>query len=414
MLKPRPLKGPFGHHYLIYRNRDGAAPRSVKPLKFMSSDGARMLLRQLHVSDSYWLQLAQDLGEMAPLRGHQRDCLQVICNSLASGRLRLYEVRLPDDHLHADQKAVVSHRHGDQYLFTPASFALTQAQRPYRFQSIMEVHQLLHDLAPNLEQLESLASTLKLAPSLKGLSYTQLIDLLADALIDETIVLYVQPSFKGPSSSSAVEGSTSMPGNRAVPLAPPTMSSEQANRLASTKSSSTGIDGSKSSEKVAVPTLEEIALAKSEGISSEHIHARTKLSRHFLKSNGFTESQIANAIGDEDAGIEGGVDLSKPVEVINFPPPEQMTQYVKSHGFPGNWFDPQGNQTPDALGLSDEGRTLTSFKMPSSQGLLSHSKPIVDNWTSPGVSVSTTGGGKQLLVNDETKKSVISLNKIGM
>jgi hypothetical protein len=108
------------------------------------------------------------------------------------------------------------------------------------------------------------------------------------------------------------------------------------------------------------------------------------------------------------------VDLSKPVEVINFPPPEQMTQYVKSHGFPGNWFDPQGNQTPDALGLSGEGRTLTSFKMPSSQGLLSHSKPIVDNWTSPGVSVSTTGGGKQLLVNDETKKSVISLNKIGM
>jgi hypothetical protein len=297
MLKPRPIKGHFGHHYLIYRNRDGAAPRSVKPLKFVSSDGARTLLRQLHVSHSYWQQLAQDLGEMAPLRGHQRDCLQVICNSLASGRLRLYEVRLPDDHLHADQKAVVSHRHGDQYVFTPASFALTQAQRPYRFQSIMEVHQLLHDLAPNLEQLESLASTLKLAPSPKGLSYTQLIDLLADALIDETIVLYVQPSFKGPSSSSAVEGSTSMPGNRAVPLAPPTMSSEQANRLASTKSSSTGIDGSKSSEKVAVPTLEEIALAKSEGISSEHIHARTKLSRHFLKSNGFTESQIANAIG---------------------------------------------------------------------------------------------------------------------
>lgn len=221
MLKPRPLKGPFGHHYLIYRNRDGAAPRSVKPLKFMSSDGARTLLRKLHVSDSYWLQLAQDLGEMAPLRGHQRDCLQVICNSLASGRLRLYEVRLPDDHLHADQKAVVSHRHGDQYLFTPASFALTQAQRPYRFQSIMEVHQLLHDLAPNLEQLESLASTLKLAPSPKSLSYTQLIDLLAEALIDETIVLYVQSSFKRPSSSSAVEGSTSMPGNRVVPLAPP-------------------------------------------------------------------------------------------------------------------------------------------------------------------------------------------------
>lgn len=227
MLKPRPIKGPFGHHYLIYRNRDGAVPRSVKPLKFMSADGARTLLRQLHVSHSYWQQLVQDLGEMAPLRGHQRDCLQVICNSLASGRLRLYEVRLPDDHLHADKKAAIPHRHGDQYLFTPASFALTHPQRPYGFQSIMEVHQLLHDLAPNLEQLESLASTLKLASSPKGLSYSQLIELLADALIDETLVLYVQSSFKRPSRSGSAESSAAMPGNRPVPLAPPSPPAKQ-------------------------------------------------------------------------------------------------------------------------------------------------------------------------------------------
>jgi hypothetical protein len=414
MLKPRPLKGPFGHHYLIYRNRDGAVPRSMKPLKFTSSDGARTLLRQLHVSHSYWQLLAQDLDEMAPLCGHQRDYLQVICNSLASGRLRLYGIRLPDDHLHAGNKAVIPHRHGDQYLFTPASFALTQAQRPYRFQSIVEVHQLLHDLAPNLEQLESLASTLKLAHSTQGLSYTQLIELLAEALTDETVVLYVQSSFKRCGNSGSAESSATMPGNRPVPLAPPTVASEKASGLTSTTSSNTGIDGSKGGEKVAAPTLEEIALAKSEGASREHIQARTKLSRYFLKSNGFTESQIANAIGDEGAGIEGGVDLTKPIEVMYFPPPEQMTQYVKSHGFPGNWFDPQGNQTPDALGLSGEGRTLKPFNMPSSQGLLSYSKPIVDNWTNPGVSVSTAGGGKQLLVNDDTKKSVITLNKIGM
>lgn len=227
MLKPRPLKGPFGHHYLIYRNRDGAVPRSMKPLKFTSSDGARTLLRQLHVSHSYWQLLAQDLDEMAPLCGHQRDYLQVICNSLASGRLRLYGIRLPDDHLHAGNKAVIPHRHGDQYLFTPASFALTQAQRPYRFQSIVEVHQILHDLAPNLEQLESLASTLKLAHSTQGLSYTQLIELLAEALTDETVVLYVQSSFKRCGNSGSAESSATMPGNRPVPLAPPSPPAKQ-------------------------------------------------------------------------------------------------------------------------------------------------------------------------------------------
>lgn len=138
------------------------------------------------------------------------------------------------------------------------------------------------------------------------------------------------------------------------------------------------------------------------------------MSRFFSQSNGFSETQIATAIGDEATGIDGGVDLTKPVEIMNFPPPESMTQYVNSHGFPGNWFDPLGNQTPDALGLNGYGRKLTSFKVPTGQGLLSHSKPIVDNWTNPLDPVSTRGGGKQLFINDNTKKSIISLNKVGM
>src|SRR5690606_6780279 len=100
------------------------------------------------------------------------------------------------------------------------------------------------------------------------------------------------------------------------------------------------------------PTAEEIAIAKSEGNSNVHIQARGKVSRYFLQSNGFSETQIATAIGDEATGIDGGVDLTKPVEIMNFPPSESMTQYVNSHGFPGNWFDPLGNQTPDALGLN--------------------------------------------------------------
>ncbi|SNY58972.1 toxin 46 [Arsukibacterium tuosuense] len=150
-----------------------------------------------------------------------------------------------------------------------------------------------------------------------------------------------------------------------------------------------------------------------EGTTSSHLQAREKVSRYFLEQHGFSESQIANAIGDEEAKIEGGVDLTKPLEVIHFPPPDEMTQYVKSHGFPGNWFDPTSSQTPDELGLSGEGRTLTSFRVPPGNGLQSHSKPIIDDWTNPANPVNTAGGGKQLFVNDETKKAVITLNEIG-
>lgn len=161
------------------------------------------------------------------------------------------------------------------------------------------------------------------------------------------------------------------------------------------------------------PTTQEIQLAKSEGSTPAHIAAREKVARIYLKENEFSETQIADALGSADGSRSGGVDLTKPLSVISFPPPEKMTQYVMPHAFPGNWFDPKGNQTPDALGISAKGRTKADFLMPKGTGLSSHSKPIIDTWTTPGNSVSTNGGGIQLFINDRLRKDIITLNKIG-
>lgn len=185
-----PLKSPFGQHYHLHSNRDGAVPRSLKPLKFMSTSSARTFLRQLRTTEGYWQLLARALGEMAPLRGHQRDHLQIICNNLINGRLRIYQTPAPNHSL-APGAATLSHRDGDEYHFAPATYALTRAQKPSRFHSLAEVHQLLHDLAPNLEQLQSLITDLQLAPASQSLSYTQLMDVLAEAMADEVVVLYI-------------------------------------------------------------------------------------------------------------------------------------------------------------------------------------------------------------------------------
>ena len=45
--------------------------------------------------------------------------------------------------------------------------------------------------------------------------------------------------------------------------------------------------------------------------------------------------------------------------------------------------------------------------MPKGDGLLSRSRPIIDDWTVPGQSVQTTGGGIQLFVNNQVKDNVI-------
>lgn len=161
------------------------------------------------------------------------------------------------------------------------------------------------------------------------------------------------------------------------------------------------------------PSNKEIVLAKSNGNAPEQALARDKVARHYLENNGFSDKQISDALGSPDGDRSGGIDLTNPLSIIVFPPPEKMTQHVMPHGFPGNWFDPKGDQTPDSLGINPENRKKTDFIMPQGTGLLSHSKPIIDTWTNPDNPISTNGGGMQVFVNDALKKELISLNNIG-
>jgi len=170
-----------------------------------------------------------------------------------------------------------------------------------------------------------------------------------------------------------------------------------------------GSHDDKNKHKTLKPTPEEVELAKSKGSTPEHIAARDKVARHYLENNGFTEGQIDNALGSASDGVIGGVDLSQPLEVVSFPPPDTMTQYVKSHGHPGNWFDPLSNQSPDSLGLNGDTRSLKAFKVPEGTGLQSYAKPVLDDWTVPANPVKTSGGGIQLLVNNSVKNSTIGL-----
>jgi len=156
------------------------------------------------------------------------------------------------------------------------------------------------------------------------------------------------------------------------------------------------------------PSTQDISLAKSAGTTAAQIAAREKVARHYLQSNQFSDKQIIEALGSSSIR-KGGVDLSKPLKVISFPPPDTMTQYVRPHGNPGNWFDPLKNQSADSLGLNGATRQVKAFKIPEGTGLLSHSRPILDDWTVPSTPIQTKGGGVQLFVNDSIKKSVTKI-----
>ncbi|WP_141229397.1 hypothetical protein [Cellvibrio mixtus] len=197
--------------------------------------------------------------------------------------------------------------------------------------------------------------------------------------------------------------------DRPVPLAPDANSAELKLRA-----SESLMNGASFSTPFKCVTPEDIEIAKSAGSTPRHIDAREAVARDFLNNNGFTKDQIADALGASDGSKKGGIDLSMPVEVVTFPPPEKMTQYVKSHGYPGNWFDPLSTQSPEMLGINGEKRTLKNFDVVPGNGLKSVAKPVVDDWTNPENPVLTSGGGIQLLVNDETKNMISRINLRGV
>lgn len=104
-----------------------------------------------------------------------------------------------------------------------------------------------------------------------------------------------------------------------------------------------------------------------------------------------------------------GIDLTRPVEVVAFPPPAVMEQYVRRGALPGNWFDPIGGQSADSLGLNGSARSAKRFAMPAGQGLRSTANVIVEDWTDPGNPVLCTGGGIQMVVDDNVRDGVLGV-----
>jgi hypothetical protein len=179
-----------------------------------------------------------------------------------------------------------------------------------------------------------------------------------------------------------------------------------------------------SNRSVPSPTKEERELAGQEnaqpddGLNATRFTAREKVVRDFYEDR----PGLGQARADQDMGVDPvtgvpnanpkgyGIDLNGPVRVVDLPPPEQINQFVKSHGFPGNFFDPVGNQSGDSLGLNADpsARASKTFNVPPAkqQGLVSRNGPIIDDWTDPKKPTPTRGGGTQLTVDDAFKKSL--------
>jgi hypothetical protein len=167
------------------------------------------------------------------------------------------------------------------------------------------------------------------------------------------------------------------------------------------------------------PTAEERKLAAAPGDSPEQRAAREKVVRDFYGDKPGLGQQRA----DQDMGMYGnppvanahpqgyGIDLSKPVSVTNFPPPPTMDQYVRNPGgYPGNYFDPVGGQSGNAIGLNTDPnfRKPTTFDVPpgGGQGLNTTAGPVQDTWTDnsgTGRQPWLEGGGQQTTVDNNTR-----------
>lgn len=185
-----------------------------------------------------------------------------------------------------------------------------------------------------------------------------------------------------------------------APSAPPSASAPGvASPAPSPALASAAVADAPATSAVSAVTDEERALAAKAGTSPEQKAAREKVVREFYKDK--------PGLGDDRASQDlKGINLDKPVQVVDIPPPAKMSQYVrKTSGKPGNFFDPVGNQTGDQLGLNDDPkiRMSKSFATPKGKALRSTAAPIIDDWTDPKNPVNTKGGGTQMVVDSATR-----------
>jgi hypothetical protein len=160
-------------------------------------------------------------------------------------------------------------------------------------------------------------------------------------------------------------------------------------------------------------SIEDIAAA--DGDTPAHREAREKVAKDFFDRNG---------MGGDDLSLSKGINMNRPVEVVKYPPPGQVHQYVRNSSaeYPtpgiGNWVDPKGGQTGNQLGLNDDPayRTRTPLKVPASadgsqrEALQSTAAPIVDDWTHKPTPVNTDGGGTQWTITPNDRAAIAAAN----
>ena len=146
---------------------------------------------------------------------------------------------------------------------------------------------------------------------------------------------------------------------------------------------------------VLAQTAQQAAEAKAPGDTPAQRDARAAVAKGFYDANG-----MATRYADDAKGIN----FAHPVEVISFPVGTQWYQFVRDGAkYLGNFFSPSAQALPTCLGISGTGRTQVTATLPAGAGLRSVAAPIVDTWTTAGVSVQTEGGCVQVVVNNDTK-----------
>jgi hypothetical protein len=144
----------------------------------------------------------------------------------------------------------------------------------------------------------------------------------------------------------------------------------------------------------------ELAGGVSDAVKAARASREAVAMEYFTKEMGLPENDARKLLN--------GIDLDKAVEIVDVPPPDEMVQLVrKSHGNPGNWFNPDPAQSADMVGLNGDPaiRELKTFKTPAGKALKSTAAPVIDNWTSKADAVFTKGGGVQMTVTDAMREA---------
>jgi len=197
----------FGRRYKLHLFGDGPVSKHLKPKSFYDEALTIKFLQGVDVNDSYWRQLSYKLVGNLPYTANSLDYLEAIARLLIQRRILVFDINKSNTKQYSLQDRSFKETDGTRYrIILPVDKLIDPAKKTKKFRSKKEAVDFVKKLGSERNDLQSFRRDFNLSPmGQKNEDQDELYASIADALFDESLLVFVEEPFRPPASELEYE-----------------------------------------------------------------------------------------------------------------------------------------------------------------------------------------------------------------